>query len=148
MNIRTFTLSIGIIYLIVGILGFFPGLMTAPPQNAPAMSTPYGLLFGMFPVNSLHNVVHLGIGAWGILAYKDPDSARLYAQSLAVLYAALGVFGLIPALNTMFGLVPLFGHDIWLHFLTALAAAYFGFMSPVTVETGQSRQTDKSSRTS
>lgn len=148
MNIRIFTLSMGIIYFIVGVLGFFPGLMTAPPQDAPTMSTPYGLLFGMFPVNSLHNVVHLGIGVWGLLAYKDFDDARLYTRSVAILYGVLGVLGLIPGLSTLFGLVPLFGHDVWLHFLTALAAAYFGFMSPVKIEMGHSRQPDKSGRVS
>lgn len=139
MNIRTFSLAMGIIYLIVGILGFFPALMSAPPANAPAMEAPYGLLFGMFPINTLHNIVHIAIGAWGLLVYKDPDDARLYARSLAILYAALGVFGLIPALNTVFGLVPLFGHDVWLHLATAAAAAYFGFVSPETIGMGQPR---------
>jgi hypothetical protein len=28
----------------------------------------------------------------------------------------------------MFGLVPLFGNDIWLHALLAIIAAYFGWM--------------------
>lgn len=144
MNTRTFTLSIGIVYCLVGVLGFFPGLLTAPAQDAPTMSAPYGLLFGMFPVNSLHNIVHLGIGVWGLFAYKDIDAARVYACSIAVLYGTLAVFGLIPVLSTLFGLVPLFGHDVWLHFLTALAAAYFGFVSPVTAEMGRPRQAGKS----
>jgi len=145
MNVlRIFTLSVGIIYFIVGILGFFPGLMSAPPANAPAMTVPYGLLFGLFPVNSLHNIVHLIIGAWGILVYKNFDDSRLYVRSLAVLYAVLGVFGLIPALNTTFGLIPLFGHDIWLHLLTAAAAAYVGYMMPATAQMGQATQPDKS----
>jgi hypothetical protein len=47
--------------------------------------------------------------------------------SLAVIFGVLTVMGLIPGLNTVFGLIPLFGHDIWLHALTAIAAAYFGF---------------------
>jgi hypothetical protein len=35
--------------------------------------------------------------------------------------------GLIPGLSTLFGLVPLFGHDVWLHALTAIIAAWFGY---------------------
>ncbi len=48
---------------------------------------------------------------------------------LAVLYALLAVMGLIDAgdLNTTFKLIPLLSHDVWLHALTAAAAAYFGF---------------------
>lgn len=144
MNIRTFTLSIGLAYCLAGVLGFFPGLLTAPPQDAPTLSTPYGLLFGLFPVNSLHNIVHLGLGVWGLLIYKDVTASRVYARSLAVLYGVLAVFGLIPTLNTTFGLIPLFGHDVWLHLLTALAAAYFGFVSPVTLDIGHPEQAGKS----
>lgn len=142
MNIRTFSLAMGIIYLVVGIMGFIPAIISAPPADAPAMQAPYGYLLGMFPINTLHNIVHLAIGVWGVLAYKVPDDARLYTRTLAVLYAALGVFGLIPAMNTLFGLVPLFGHDVWLHLLTAAAAAYFGFVSPVTVGMEHPRQSE------
>ena len=43
-----------------------------------------------------------------------------------MLYAVLAVMGFIPGVNTVFGSVPLFGHDVWLHALTAAIAAYFG----------------------
>jgi hypothetical protein len=52
-----------------------------------------------------------------------------------VVYAVLTVAGLIPGLNTLFGLVPLFGHDIWLHALITIAAAYFGFARAADTET-------------
>ena len=45
-----------------------------------------------------------------------------------MIYAVLAVAGLIPGLRTMFGLVPLFGHDVWLHVALAAPAAYFGFV--------------------
>jgi hypothetical protein len=48
---------------------------------------------------------------------------RLYG--LMIFYGTLAVMGLIPVLNTSFGLIPILGHDVWLHALTALAAAYF-----------------------
>lgn len=38
------------------------------------------------------------------------------------------MMGLIPGLDTTFGLVPLFGNDVWLHILLAAPAAYFGFV--------------------
>lgn len=37
-------------------------------------------------------------------------------------YALLTVLGLIPATNTTFGLVPIDGHDVWLHALLAVVA--------------------------
>jgi hypothetical protein len=83
----------------------------------------------------VHTAVHLAIGAWGLAAYIGMSDTRVYARSLAVLYAVLGVMGLIPGLNTVFGFIPLHGHDVWLHLGTAAIAAYFGWRE----ETGERR---------
>jgi hypothetical protein len=47
---------------------------------------------------------------------------------VAIIYAVLVVMGLVPALNTTFGLIPIHGNDVWLHALLAVIAAYFGFV--------------------
>lgn len=129
MPTRNFALIIGIAFLAAGILGFVPGI-TRPAHDAAHLSVDagYGYLVGLFPVNVLHNLVHLVIGIWGIAASRRYLAARAFCRSLAVIYGVFAVMGLIPALSTTFGLVPLFGHDIWLHAITALAAAYFGFV--------------------
>ena len=128
--IRTFALVFGIIYVVVGIMGFIPGL-NQHHADLPAIAVDsfYGRLIGLFPVNILHNVVHLIIGAWGILSSRRIDASRFYGKALAIIYGLLAVLGLIPVANTMFGLVPIFGHDVWLHALSALVAAYFGFIA-------------------
>jgi hypothetical protein len=92
-------------------------------------------LLGLFPVNLLHNLVHLGVGIWGLASGNSFPRARGFARGLAVFYGLLTVMELFPGLHTMFGLVPLFSHDIWLHALTAVAAAYFGWKSPVETRT-------------
>jgi len=129
MRARYFALIAGIVYLLVGIVGFIPGLTTAPMSGSPALSVDasYGYVFGLFPVNILHNLVHLLIGLWGVLAYGSFGAARGFSRSLAIIYGILTIMGLIPGLDTVFGLVPLFGNDIWLHALTAIIAAYFGW---------------------
>ncbi|WP_142849883.1 DUF4383 domain-containing protein [Telmatospirillum sp. J64-1] len=128
MKTRYFALAIGVVYLIVGILGFVPGLTTAPIGHPPlAINAGYGLLFGLFPVNVIHNLIHLALGVWGILAWRSWSNARAFSRSLAVIFGLFVIMGLIPGLRTVFGLAPLFGHDIWLHAVTAIAAAYFGW---------------------
>jgi len=47
---------------------------------------------------------------------------------VAIIYAMFAIMGLVPGLDTTFGMVPLFGNDVWLHLLLAVPAAYFGFM--------------------
>ena len=138
LNVRTFALVFGIAYLGAGLLGLMPGMLTPPPADAPPVrfDVMNGMLLGLFHVNMLHTIVHLAIGAWGLAAYMGWSQPRVYARSLAVLYGVLGVLGLIPGLDTLFGLVPLHGHDVWLHLGTAAIAAYFGFRS----ETGERRR--------
>jgi hypothetical protein len=130
MTTRTFALIFGIAFLAIGVAGFIPGITTAPHPGHPdiAVDAGYGQVFGLFPVNILHNIVHILFGLWGLLSYKSLGAAKGYARGTAIIYAVLTIAGIIPGLNTMFGLVPLFGNDIWLHALLALVAAYFGWM--------------------
>jgi hypothetical protein len=129
MNTRTFALVAGIIYVLVGVLGFVPAALTPPPVDAPhlTMQHNYGYLLGLFPVNTLHNVVHLAIGLWGVASYASWSAAKGFASGLAILYGLLAVLGLIPGLNSTFGFIPLWGHDVWLHAATAAVAAYFAW---------------------
>jgi hypothetical protein len=133
MNTRTFALIYGIVFLIVGIGGFIPGLTTAAtPDPALEMVHGYGHELGMFPVNTLHNIVHLLFGLWGLAASRSLGGARTYGKGVAIIYALFGIMGLVPGLHTTFGFVPLYGADVVLHFLLAAVAAYFGFVQRET----------------
>lgn len=87
MTTRYFALIIGIVYVLVGILGFFPGLIHPPEALDPnlVVETYYGRLLGIFPINILHNLVHLAVGVWGVAAYRSYDGSRNFARGLTVL---------------------------------------------------------------
>lgn len=143
MSIRTFASVAGLLYIGAAILGFLPGVTFPPPPDAPQLivDSGYGYLLGLFPVNVLHNFVHLGIGIWGLIAATSATKARQFAIGVALIYGLLAVIGFIPSLHTLFGFVPLFGHDIWLHAGTAAVAAYFGFIAPPDVVMQRSTNT-------
>jgi hypothetical protein len=134
MSTATFALIFGIAYLGAGLLGLVPAALMPPPADAPPtqFTLLYGYLLGLFPVNVLHSAVHLAIGAWGIAAWRGMADPQVYARSLAMFYGALALLGLIPGMNTLFGMLPIHGHDVWLHAGTAVVAAYFGWRSAVT----------------
>ena len=130
MSTRRFALIWGILFLVIVASGFVPGMLQPPHPGDPelAMGSMYGRALDLFPVNLLHNLVHLVFGIWGVMAYRSYGAAKTYARVVAVVYALFAVMGLVPGLNTTFGLVPLFSHDVWLHVLLAAGAAYFGFV--------------------
>jgi hypothetical protein len=132
MNTSAMAMVFGVVFLLAGLSGFFP---TPPPPDAPPLAVEHGhgLALGLFPINTLHNLVHLLFGALGIAAATGAlMTARGYFQMVAISYALLTVMGLIPATQTTFGLVPIWGNDIWLHALLAGGAAYFGYLAPIT----------------
>ncbi len=128
--LRKFALVFGIVFLLVGAAGFIPGVTAPHTHPDVAVTAGLGLLMGLFAVNVLHNAAHLLFGVWGLLAAKSDGAARTYGKAVAIAYALLMVMGLIPAANlhTTFGLVPLYGHDVWLHAALAAVGAYFGFI--------------------
>jgi hypothetical protein len=130
MNTRNFAMIFGIVFLIIGIGGFIPGLTDhgATPDPDLTMTQGYGHELGMFPINILHNIVHILFGVWGLAAARSLGGARTYARAVAVIYALFTVMGLVDGLDTTFGFVPLYGGDVALHAILALVAAYFGFM--------------------
>ena len=136
MRIEIFELLFGMIYLSAGVAGLIPAALIPPPADAPALAVNvlYGYALGLFPVNVLETALHLAVGVWGILGWRGVARSRGFARSLAVVAAALAVLGLIPGLNTLFGLMPLYGHDIWLHGVTAAVAAYFGWREPASMK--------------
>ena len=111
----------GIGFLIATVAGFLAtGMSNMDPDPATA---PRAL--GMFPVNVVHNIVHLVFGIWGLVASRTFDGARAYCRIAGVIYLVLFVLGFVAP--TGFGLVPLGGTDPWLHLVLGAPLAYFGF---------------------
>ena len=108
----------GIVFLLVGILGFVPGAARD------------GLLLGIFPVNTLHNVVHLLFGAWGLMSARSFSGAVTYGKVGGIIYMFLAVLGFLSP-NPM-GLIPIGGADVWLHGVLGIALAFVGFTAKET----------------
>jgi hypothetical protein len=141
MKTATFALIAGIVYLALGILGLIPAALVPPPIDAPPtrFALLYGYLLGLFPVNLLHTAMNVVVGALGLAAWSGRTNSMMYARALAWIFGVLAVMGMLPMLNTTFGVMPLHAHDIWLHAITALAAAYVGWREPAAMR--ERRQT-------
>jgi hypothetical protein len=118
---QTGALIFGVVFLLVGLMGLFvPNGMGMEADNETT-----GKLLGLFPVNLLHNLVHLAFGAWGIAASRSHSGSRGYGKAGAVIYGLLVLLAFVDP--TTFGLVPIGSNDIWLHAVLAAGLAYIGF---------------------
>jgi hypothetical protein len=132
---QRFAQIFGVIYLLIGILGFIPvPPILVNPGTIQGLLAPFepfnGFLIGLFAVNWLHNVAHIAIGAAGLAAYRSAAGARSYSIGVGVLYLLLFVIGLI--LPLVFGLLPLNGWDNALHLISGAVALAIGLASPTT----------------
>lgn len=139
---QLFALITGIAFFGAGVLGFVPAFVQQPPHEVSFVyDGGFGYLMGIFPINYLHNIVHLVVGVLGIFSSLGLGGARFYGRGLFLFYGILAILGLLPFANTTFGLIPIFGNDVWLHAGTAAIAFYFGFIdSPGLLEIASDQQ--------
>lgn len=113
MTTRQFAQLIGGLFLLVGYFGFMPAARsTSHPTAVPGLFADggYGLLIGLFPVNWLHNLVHIAVGIIGIWSANSVRKAKGFVKGLTWFYGTLAVMGVVPPLSIAFGLIPL--HDM------------------------------------
>ena len=112
----------GMIFILVGLLGFSTMGMAGMSMGAASV-----MLLGLFPVNMLHNLVHMLFGVWGVIAGRNATASATYALGSGAAYLLLGIVGLFT--DRLLGMVPIGGYDVVLHLLLAVLLAGFGFWS-------------------
>ena len=121
---KTMAVLFGIVFLLVGILGFVPAV------------TKDEMLLGIFHVNTAHNVVHLLSGAVALFAgLTSVGASRVYFKIFGLVYAAVAVMGFLNPGDTMLlGLISNNMAVTWLHVGIAAVSLLLGFM-PASSET-------------
>jgi hypothetical protein len=114
--LRTAALVVGAAFLLVGILGFIPGVTSNYDELSFASHESTAKLLGIFQVSVLHNIVHLVFGLAGIAMSRRIDTARLFLLGGGVIYLVLFVYGLVIDETSDANFVPLNTADNWLHF--------------------------------
>ncbi|PXY31283.1 DUF4383 domain-containing protein [Prauserella muralis] len=108
-------LVVGGVFLIVGVLGFIPGVTTNYDGMEFAGPDSTAMLFGVFMVSILHNIVHLLFGVAGLALARTATAATAFLVGGGVVYLALWLYGLFVAENSAANFVPLNNADDWLH---------------------------------
>ena len=127
---ETLSMVFGAVYLVVGIIGFFwTGFSHFATRNG------HDMILGIFMVNPLHNIAHILVGVLGLVMGRTLAGARSYGWLLAVLYAALFVYGLI-AVGKSWDFLSINGADNGLHIVTAIVGLVIALL-PVRTAVGR-----------
>lgn len=115
---------VGVTFVLVGVLGFIPGVTTGGLHAAGHES--HAELLGLFQVSVLHNVLHLVLGAAGIFLARTASSARSFLVGGGALYLVLWLYGLLVDQASQANVVPLNAADDWLHLVLGVVMVALG----------------------
>ncbi len=132
---RTIARVFGAGFLLVGILGFIPGITTNYDTMRFAGHESKAMLLGIFQVSILHNIIHLLFGIAGLAMSRTAAQARTYLLGGGVIYALVWLYGLLTDHDSGANFVPLNTADNWLHLILAAAMIGAGLLSGRETET-------------
>ena len=112
--------AVGAVFLLVGILGFIPGVTSNYDSLGAAGHESGALLLGIFQVSILHNIVHLLFGAAGLVMSRTRTQARAFLLYGGIIYLVLWVYGLLVGHDTPANFVPVNNADNWLHLVLGI----------------------------
>lgn len=135
--VQTAALVVGVAFLLVGVLGFIPGITHNVDQLEFAGHHSDAMLLGVFEVSILHNIVHLLFGVAGVMLARTWAGARSYLVGGGAVYLVLWLYGLLVGHDSAANFVPLNTADNWLHLFLGLGMIALGFLLSRRTVTGR-----------
>ncbi|MGI8606616.1 MAG: DUF4383 domain-containing protein [Gaiellaceae bacterium] len=117
----------GIVFLLVGVLGFIPGITTDYDQLGNFGEVGAKLL-GIVGINWLENVVHLLYGVLGLALARTWDGSRAYFLGGGVIYLVLWIYGLVIDLDSNANFLSVNNASNWLHFILGVVMVGIGVL--------------------
>ncbi len=124
--LQTVALAVAAVFLLVGVLGFIPGITSSYGEMQFAGHESGAMLLGLFQVSILHNVVHLLFGAVGLALARTVSGARSFLIGGGAVYLVLWLYGLLISSGSPANFVPLNTADNWLHLVLGVGMAGAG----------------------
>ena len=127
--VRRAATGVGVIFLVIGVLGFVPGVTSGFDGLSLAGYQSDARLLGVFQVSVLHNVVHLLFGVAGLAMSRTVTGARTFLVGGGAIYLVLWLYGLVVDQRSAANFVPVNGADNWLHLLLGVGMIALGLLT-------------------
>lgn len=127
-RLQTADQAAGAVFLLVGVLGFIPGITSNYDTLRFAGHGSAALLLGIFQVSVLHNIVHLLFGIGGLALARNASGAKRYLLFGGAVYLVLWLYGMLTGHDTPANFVPVNTADNWLHFILGVGMIAAGYV--------------------
>ncbi|HEX8631265.1 MAG TPA: DUF4383 domain-containing protein [Catenuloplanes sp.] len=127
--VQTAALAVAAVFVLVGVLGFIPGITTDYGTMAFAGHNSEAKLLGIFQVSILHNIVHLLFGLAGFALARTVSGARMYLVAGGAVYLLLWLYGIVINHESALNFVPVNTADNWLHLFLGLGMIALGILT-------------------
>lgn len=134
--VQAAALVVGAVFLLVGVLGFIPGVTSDYDSLTFAGHHSEAKLLGIFQVSILHNIVHLLFGVAGIVMARAFSTAKLFLVGGGIIYLVLWIYGMLIDMDSSANFVPVNNADNWLHFVLGVGMVALGLLLPRLRTTG------------
>ena len=135
--LQTAATVVASVFLLVGVLGFIPGITTDYDSMTFAGHESTAQLLGIFQVSILHNIVHLLFGIAGLVLATTWNGARAFLLGGGAIYLVLWIYGLAIDHQSAANFVPLDDADNWLHLVLGAGMIALGLALGRTPHAGQ-----------
>lgn len=127
-TVRKCAQAAGAVFLALGVLGFVPGVTTQYEQMQFAGAKSQALLFGVFQVSVLNNLLHILYGIAGVLASRKAFPARVYLVGGGTLYLLIWLYAYLMDPESPAALIALSDADNWLHLFLGAGMINLGLL--------------------
>ena len=127
--VRRAAATVGVIFLVVGVLGFIPGITSNFGDLYFAGHESDAKLFGLFQVSVLHNIVHLLFGVAGLALSRTVSGARTFLVGGGAIYLVLWLYGVVVDHSSGANFIPVNGADNWLHLFLGIGMIALGLLT-------------------
>lgn len=124
--VRRAAQAAGVLFLLIGVLGFIPGITTDYGTMKFAGHDSEAKLLGLFQVSILHNLVHLAYGVAGLALARTVSGARTFLLAGGAIYLVLWLYGVVVDHDSGANFVPLNTADDWLHLFLGVGMIALG----------------------
>ncbi|ABP55909.1 DUF4383 domain-containing protein [Salinispora tropica] len=127
-GLQTAALTVAVIFLLLGVLGFVPGITTDYGELRFAGPDSGAKLFGLFQVSFLHNILLLGSGLAGLMLARRVGGARVFLTVGGALTLGLWLYGFAIDRESSANVIPVNEADNWLHLGVGFAMLVLGLL--------------------